>query len=86
VSTQPLDFRVKRLENDVTSIYDLLTEIQGGQKKQARQITELDERLAGRMDGLAGRMDGLAGRMDGLDGRMDTLDGKIDQVLDLLRK
>lgn len=73
---QSLEFRVNRLENDVTSIYEMLAEIQAGQKQTDKRVKELDKRLNGRIDEMDQR----------LTGRMDTLDGKLDQVLDLLRK
>lgn len=73
---QSFELRVSRLENDVSSIYEMLTEIQVGQKQTDTRITELDQRLTGRIDEMDQR----------LTGRMDKLDGKLDQVLDLLRK
>jgi peptidoglycan hydrolase CwlO-like protein len=76
VRAHPLELRVSRLENDVTSIYEILTDIQAGQRRTDKRITELDKRLTGRITELDQR----------LTGRMDTLDGKLDQVLDLLRK
>lgn len=79
----PLELKVSRLENDVTSIYEMLADIQAGQKQTDKRVKELDKRLTISIGELDIRITGIGER---LSRRMDALDGKLDQVLDLLRK
>jgi len=80
VSNHALEHRVNRLENDVMSIYEMLTDIKATQKRHdlnfatlATQIDELDERF----DELGGRADVLDGKMGLLDGKVNVLDEKV---------
>ncbi len=76
-----IERKVRQLDNDVQSIYTMLSAIQGTQERHTNRLGE----LAVKVDGLDGKVDALAGRVASLDARVDGLDTKVDTVLDLLR-
>ncbi|MGC0145036.1 hypothetical protein [Pseudactinotalea sp. Z1732] len=76
-----LERKVRQLDNDVQSIYELLAAIQGTQLRQGNRLDELDERLAG----LDERMAGLDGRVAGIDEKVTDLAEGMATVLELLR-
>jgi hypothetical protein len=69
-----LERKVRQLDNDVQSIYELLLGIQG---TQGRHTNRLDE--------LATDIDAIGGRLSAVDGRLDSLEHKLDLVLDMLK-
>jgi chromosome segregation ATPase len=80
-SDSDLGRRVRRLENETDSIYEILTEIRSTQVDHGHRLDGLDTRLDGldtRLDGLDTRLDGLDTRLDGLDTRLDGVDGRLD--------
>ncbi|MDQ3307327.1 MAG: hypothetical protein M3499_03065 [Actinomycetota bacterium] len=77
-----IDRKVRQLDNDVQSIYELLATIQGTQERHGNRLRELAEMVAGH----DARFDAHDARFDTHDARFDTLDGKLDTVLDLLRQ
>ncbi len=97
MAAQPLNLerKVRQLDNDVQSIYELLSAIQGVQLRQTNRLDEIDRsieatavRLDGidaRLDGIDGRLDGIDGRLDGIDGRLDGIDGQLREIVELLR-
>ena|SRR5690625_2647469 len=90
-----LERKVRQLDNDVQSIYEMLAAIQGTQLRHGNRLEELDERLTGldeRLTGLDERLTGLDGRVVGLDERVAGIDEKVTDlgenmatVLELLR-
>ncbi|KAJ1684772.1 hypothetical protein LUZ63_020043 [Rhynchospora breviuscula] len=78
-----MELRVGRLENDVMSIYEMLTTVQTTLVEHTQRFDGIDGRLDGidgRLDGIDGRLDGIDGRLDGIDGRLDGIDGRLDGI------
>ncbi|HEU4337458.1 MAG TPA: hypothetical protein VFR45_09110 [Nocardioides sp.] len=89
MTPQELERKVRRLDNDVQSIYELLSTISFTQTRHGGRLDELDRRFDGvdqRLDGIDQRLDGIDQRLDGHDKRFDAVDGKLDEVLTLLRE
>ena len=96
MTPQELERKVRRLDNDVQSIYELLSTISFTQTRHGGRLDELDRRFDAvdqrfdgidqRLDGIDQRLDGHDKRFDGVDQRFDTVDGKLDEVLTLLRE
>ena len=90
-----IERKVRQLDNDVQSIYELLMGIQSTQTRHTNRLHELGEdveALGARLDALDGKVDTLDGKVGALDGKVGALDGKVDtlgaqmgQVLELLR-
>ncbi len=83
-----IERKVRQLDNDVSSIYELLMGIQGTQTRHTNRLHELGEdvgALGARLDALDGNVDTLAGKVDTLDGKVDTLGAQMGEVLELLR-
>ena len=90
VTTSPVDLerKVRQLDNDVQSIFELLNKISTTQQRQGNRITELTEMVAGhdaRLDGVDARFDSVDARFDGLDVRLDRIGSSLGAVLELLR-
>jgi chromosome segregation ATPase len=66
--------KIRQLDNDVPSIYEALSAIQGTQTRHTNRLRELGEQL-----------DTVGAKVDGLETRFDGLDQKIETVLELLR-
>ncbi len=80
--------KVRQLDNDVQSIYTMLSAIQGTQERHTNRLGELAvkvDSLDTKIDTLGARVDSLDTKIDTLATRVDSLDTKIDTVLALLR-
>lgn len=77
-----MERKVRQLDNDVQSIYDLLAAIQGTQLRHGNRFDELDDK----MTSLEGRMTSLEARMTSLEGKVDGLAEGMQSVLDLLAR
>lgn len=66
--------KVRQLDNDVSSIYELLATISSTQGRHGNRLDELGEDVS--------RLDA---KVTGLDTRLSSLDTKMDTVLELLR-
>ncbi len=66
--------KIRQLDNDVQSIYTMLSAIQGTQERHTNRLGEL-----------AVKVDALDTKVDALDAKVGTVDAKVDTVLDLLR-
>lgn len=75
MSAQPLERRVNRLENDVTSIYEILHRVENTQNVHGQRLDSIDRRL-----------ESMDGRLDSIDGRLDQLGGQVAIVIDLLER
>ncbi|MDQ3480842.1 MAG: hypothetical protein M3423_05855, partial [Actinomycetota bacterium] len=64
-----------QLDNDVQSIYTMLSAIQGTQERHTNRLGEL-----------AVKVDSLDTKIDTLTSTIDTLTGKIDTAIALLRR
>ena len=77
-----LERRVRRLDNDVASIYEILAAVQLTQSRHTSRLDEIDTMVAG----IDGKVDGVDQRLTRVDGKVDGLDEKMDTVLELLRQ
>ena len=66
--------KVRQLDNDMQSVYEMLSAIQGTQTRHTNRLLELDVKLTGHDT-----------RFDAHDARFDAVDQKLDTVLELLR-
>jgi chromosome segregation ATPase len=90
-----LELKVRQLDNDVESIYEALSAIQGTQTRHTNRLRELDEKLGGidtqvtgvdsKVVDVDGKVTGLDSKLTGLDDSVTGLDTKLDSVLELLR-
>lgn len=86
--------KVRQLDNDVVSIYDLLDELRGDVRRiagsQLRHTSRLDhveDRLHGVETKLAtvdDRLTSIDDRVAGIDTQLTTLDGKLDRIIQLV--
>jgi chromosome segregation ATPase len=91
-SQASLERKVRQLDNDVQSIYEMLSAIQGTQLRHGNRLDELDQKvdsLDQKVVGLDQKVVGLDQKVVGLDQKLEAMDrkfdGKFDQVLELLR-
>ncbi|MBA2574700.1 MAG: hypothetical protein H0V02_07945 [Nocardioidaceae bacterium] len=70
-----IERKVRQLDNDVQSIYTMLSAIQGTQERHTNRLGEL-----------AVKVDSLDTKIDTLTSTIDTLTGKIDTAIALLRR
>ncbi len=77
-----IERKVRQLDNDVQSIYTMLSAIQGTQERHTNRLGE----LAVKLDTLETKVETLDGKVDTLDTKVDSLDGTLDTVLALLRR
>lgn len=61
-----LERRVRRLDNDVQSIYEMLAGISATQQRQGNRLSELD-----------GRLTDMDGRLTEMDGKLDIILGLL---------
>jgi peptidoglycan hydrolase CwlO-like protein len=73
--------KVRQLDNDVQSIYELLMGIQSTQTRHTNRLHELGEDLGS----LDAKVDSLDTKVDSLDTKVDSLGTQMDEVLQLLR-
>ena len=73
--------KVRQLDNDVQSIYELLMAIQSTQTRHTNRLHELGEDVGS----LSTRVDALDTKVDTLDAKVDTLGTQMSEVLELLR-
>lgn len=84
-----IDRKVRQLDNDVQSIYELLATIAGTQERHGNRLGELTEMVAAhdaRFDAMDTRFDAMDTRFGTVDGKMSAVEDKIDTVLALLRQ
>ncbi len=74
-----LDLRVRRLENETGSIYEILEQMQTTNEARFDGIDA-------RFDGIDGRLDGIDARFDGIDGRLGAQGAQLSEILELLRR
>jgi len=72
-----LERKVRQLDNDVQSIYEMLAGISAQQARQGNRLDSID----GRLDSIDGRLDSMGSRFDAMDTRFDAMDSKLDALL-----
>ncbi len=73
--------RIRQLDNEVGSIYEILSAIEGTQRRHSMRFQEQAQtldRLEARFDGLETKVDGLEARFDGLETKVDGLETRFD--------
>lgn len=84
-----LERKVRRVDNDVQAIYELLHAISGTQARHGRRLDEFDVRFDGvdaRFDTVDARFDAVDARLESVDSRLDSVDSKVDEILTLVRE
>ncbi|MGH3549120.1 MAG: hypothetical protein ACRDQU_13620 [Pseudonocardiaceae bacterium] len=76
-----IERKVRQLDNDVQSIYEMLAEIAATQRRQGNRLMEIASKLT-EMDGT---LTGTGSKVTGLDDKVTGLDDKLDTILGLLR-
>jgi chromosome segregation ATPase len=95
MSPQQVERKLGQLDNDVQSIYEMLSTITSTQQRHSNRFNELAEQVGGleikvdahdaRFDSLEAKVDSLEAKVDGLEAKVDGIGAKVDTVLDLLR-
>ena len=73
MSPVEIERKVRQLDNDVQSIYEMLAAIQGTQQRHSNRFQEITEKL----DTVDQTVNTLDGKVGALDQKVDTLDGKV---------
>lgn len=81
MTSPALERKIRRLDNDVQSIYEILSSISGTQMRHGNRFDEIDQRL----ESMDARLGGVEGQLESVEGQLESLDGKIDSVLEILR-
>jgi hypothetical protein len=77
MTASPVERRVSRVENDVTSLYDLISDVQIVQGQHSAELTRIHAKL---LDHDA-RFDTIDARFDTIDARFDTIDAALAEIL-----
>lgn len=81
MTSPALERKIRWLDNDVQSIYEMLSSISGTQMRHGNRFDEIDQRL----ESMDARLGGVEGQLESVEGQLESLDGKIDSVLEILR-
>ena len=68
--------KVRQLDNDVQSIYEMLTGIESTQRRHSNRFEE----LAGQVAAVADQVVSLDAKIETVDSRVSTVDAKVDVV------
>jgi phage shock protein A len=74
MSRVEVERRIRQLDHDVQSIYEMLATIHGTQQRHGNRLGELNVKV-----------DSLEGKVSTLDTKLATVDDKLDRVLGLLQ-
>jgi hypothetical protein len=88
MSPVDLERKVRQIDNDVQSIYELINKISTTQLRHGNRITELTEMVAAhdlRFDAIDARFDGVDARFGGMDARLDRMETNLEAILGILR-
>ena len=84
-----IDNRVRQLDNEVQSIYEMLARVQGTQTRHTNRLSELAIRLDEVNEVLGMRVsvaDQHSTERDAaIEARLERVESRLDEVLDLLR-
>jgi len=85
-----IERKVRQLDNDVQSIYEMLAGIAGTQQNHGNRLGELDSKLAGitgtqlrhgnRLDELDGKLAGISATQQRHGNRLTEIDGKLTDM------
>lgn len=76
-----LQHKVQQLDNDVQAIYELLSGIEGTQRRHSNRFKELSQQVSA----VDTKVSSLDTKVDNLDTKFGALDTKLDEALRLLR-
>lgn len=88
MSPVEIERKLRQIDNDVQSIYTMLSAIQGTQERHTNRLGELAvkaDSLDSKVDGLDTGLTSLETQVGSVETQLSTLDSKIDSVLELLR-
>lgn len=80
MSTPNLDRRVRRLENDVQAIYEMLATITATQQRQGNRLDEIDTKL----DNLAEVQQRQSAQLDSQATQLDGQANQLARIIELL--
>ena len=79
--------KIRQLDGDVMSLYELLTDISTTQAAHGERLDALDDRVS-RLDDRVSRLDDRVSQLDDrvsrLDDKVDRIEGKLDRIIGLL--
>ncbi len=78
MSPGEIERKVRQLDSDVQSVYEMLASISAQQSRQLNRLDALDAKIDTKVDALAER---LTARLDGIDSRLDGLTSSMAEVL-----
>lgn len=84
-----LERRVNLLDNDVQAIYEMLSGIEGTQRRHGNRLSEIGEQLTTvsvRLDAVSGRLDSIGSVQTEHGAKLDEHGAKLDTILELLRE
>ncbi len=76
MSPVQVERKVRQLDNDVQSLYDLLNAVSTTQQRHTNRLLE----LAGKADIIDGKVDALDAKVSTLDTRVAGLESKVDTL------
>lgn len=77
MSPGEIERKVRQLDNDVQSIYELLAGLSATQTRHGNRLDTIE----GHLERIDGRLDGMDGRFDRIDTRLDGLTASMAEVL-----
>ncbi|HZP15994.1 MAG TPA: hypothetical protein VFA96_09250 [Nocardioides sp.] len=70
MTSQDIERRMKRTENDITAVYEMLGDLRSVQGQHSAALIRIEARLAGH-----------DGRFDAIDGRFEQLTATVSEIL-----
>jgi chromosome segregation ATPase len=80
MSPGELDRKVRQLDHDVMSIYELLHGISAQQGRLLTRLEGLDAAIGTRLDAHDARLDRIEGRLGAIEGRLGAHDSRFDSM------
>jgi division protein CdvB (Snf7/Vps24/ESCRT-III family) len=73
--------RVNQVDSDVSSIYEMISEVRSVQRRHTSQL----DNLAGRLDDQGTKLDEHSAKLDEHSAKLDEHSAKLDEILRLLQ-
>jgi len=83
MTMSPVDLqrKVRQLDNDMSSTYELIFAIQNTLRRHGNRMAELTEMV----EAHDARFDAVDSKLDAVETKLDTVETKLDTVLDVVR-
>ncbi len=84
MTNSQIEHKLRQHDNDIASIYEILTEIKTTVTSHDARFDTIDgrfEAIDGRLNAVDARFEAVDARFDTIDGRLDTIDGALAEVL-----